>query len=68
MKAGPAALGSARSRGVGHHEEAHRRTVEIGGRNLQIVGLVHDSTALAGQANVFLTVSGAQKLLFSGQR
>ena len=42
-------------------------TVEVGGRNLQIVGLVHDSTALAGQANVFLTVSGAQKLLFSGQ-
>ena len=28
-------------------------TVEVGGRNLQIVGLVHDSTALAGQANVF---------------
>jgi putative ABC transport system permease protein len=42
-------------------------TVEVGGRNLQVVGLVHDSTALAGQANVFLTVSGAQKLLFSGQ-
>ena len=42
-------------------------TVEVGGRNLQVVGLVNDSTALAGQANVFLTVSGAQKLLFSGQ-
>ena len=42
-------------------------TVEVGGRNLQIVGLVDDSTALAGQANVFLTVNGAQKLLFSGQ-
>lgn len=42
-------------------------TIEVGGRNLQIVGLVDDSTALAGQANVFLTVSGAQKLLFSGQ-
>jgi putative ABC transport system permease protein len=41
--------------------------VEVGGRNLQVVGLVDDSTALAGQANVFLTVAGAQKLLFSGQ-
>jgi putative ABC transport system permease protein len=42
-------------------------TVEIGSRNLEVVGLVDDSTALAGQANVFLTVAGAQKLLFSGQ-
>ena len=42
-------------------------TVEIGSRNLQIVGIVDDSTALAGQPNVFLTVGGAQKLLFSGQ-
>ncbi len=43
-------------------------TVEIGSRNLQIVGIVDDSTALAGQSNVFLTVAGAQKLLFSGQQ
>ena len=42
-------------------------TLEVGSRNLQIVGLVDDSTALAGQANIFLTVEGAQKLLFSGQ-
>ena len=42
-------------------------TVEIGSRNLQIVGLIDDSTALAGQPNVFLTVAGAQKLLFSDQ-
>lgn len=42
-------------------------TVEVGGRNLQITGIVDDSTALAGQPNVFLTVAGAQKLLFSGQ-
>jgi putative ABC transport system permease protein len=42
-------------------------TVEVGSRNLQIVGIVDDSTALAGQSNVFLTVTGAQKLLFSGQ-
>ncbi|MFZ4372421.1 MAG: ABC transporter permease [Mycobacterium sp.] len=42
-------------------------TVEIGSLPLQIVGLVDDSTALAGQPNVFLTTVGAQKLLFSGQ-
>ena len=42
-------------------------TVEVGTRNLQVVGIVDDSTALAGQPNVFLTVAGAQKLLFSGQ-
>lgn len=42
-------------------------TVEIGSRNLQIVGIIDDSTALAGQPNVFLTVPGAQKLLFSDQ-
>ena len=42
-------------------------TVEIGSRPLRIVGLVDDSTALAGQPNVFLTTAGAQKLLFSGQ-
>ena len=42
-------------------------TVEVGSRNLQIVGIVDDSTALAGQPNVFLTITGAQTLLFSGQ-
>ncbi|MEI7545769.1 MAG: FtsX-like permease family protein [Mycobacteriaceae bacterium] len=42
-------------------------TVEIGSLPLRIVGLVDDSTALAGQPNVFLTTVGAQKLLFSGQ-
>ena len=43
-------------------------TVEIGSRNLQVVGIVDDSTALAGQPNVFLTVAGAQTVLFSGQQ
>lgn len=43
-------------------------TIGVGSRNLQIVGIVHDSTALAGQPNIFLTVAGAQKLLFSGQQ
>ena len=42
--------------------------IEIGSRTLNIVGIVHDSTALAGQPNIFLTVAGAQQLLFSGQQ
>src|SRR5271163_435056 len=41
--------------------------VEIGSRVMRIVGLVDKSTALAGQANAFLTVEGAQQVLFSGQ-
>lgn len=42
--------------------------VEIGSHRLQIVGLVDKSTTLAGQANAFLTVAGAQQVIFSGQR
>jgi putative ABC transport system permease protein len=41
--------------------------VEIASRTLRVVGIVHDSTALAGQPNVFLTVTGAQQLMFGGQ-
>jgi putative ABC transport system permease protein len=41
--------------------------LEIGSRRLHIVGIVHDSTGLAGQPNAFLTVTGAQQLMFSGQ-
>jgi putative ABC transport system permease protein len=41
--------------------------VEIGAEKLRIVGLVDNSTTLAGQANAFLTVAGAQRLMFSGQ-
>jgi putative ABC transport system permease protein len=41
--------------------------LEISSRSMHIVGIVDDSTVLAGQANVFLTVPGAQQLLFSGQ-
>ena len=41
--------------------------VEIGSRVMRIVGLVGKSTALAGQANAFLTLEGAQQVLFSGQ-
>ncbi|MGV0740993.1 ABC transporter permease [Mycolicibacterium sp. XJ870] len=42
--------------------------VDIGAAKLRVVGLVDDATALAGQDNVYLTVPGAQQLLFSGQR
>lgn len=41
--------------------------LEIGSTALQIVGIVDDSTALAGQPNVFLTVDGAQRLGYGGQ-
>jgi putative ABC transport system permease protein len=41
--------------------------LEIASRTLLVVGIVHESTALAGQPNVFLTVVGAQQLMFGGQ-
>ncbi|MEO8813817.1 MAG: ABC transporter permease [Mycobacterium sp.] len=41
--------------------------VELAAVKLRIVGLVEKSTTLAGQPNVFLTVVGAQQLMFSGQ-
>jgi putative ABC transport system permease protein len=41
--------------------------LEIGSRTVQIVGIVNESTALAGQPNVFLTVDGAQQLGYSSQ-
>ncbi len=41
--------------------------VEIASRTLRVVGIVEDSTALAGQPNVFLTVPGAQQLMFGGE-
>lgn len=41
--------------------------IEIGAGKLHIVGLVDKSTTLAGQANAFLTVAGAQRVMFSGQ-
>lgn len=41
--------------------------VEVGPQRLRIVGLVDKSTTLAGQPNAFLTVAGAQRLMFSGQ-
>lgn len=41
--------------------------LEIGSRSLRIVGIVDDSTALAGQPNVFVTVDGAQRMGFGSQ-
>lgn len=55
------AVSDSMNRGVG-------QDLEIGSRRMRIVGIVRDSTLLAGQANVFLTVAGAQQLLFSGQK
>jgi putative ABC transport system permease protein len=42
-------------------------TIEIGSQTLEVVGEVDDSTALAGQPNVFLTIEGAQAVMFAGQ-
>lgn len=41
--------------------------VEIASRRLHIVGIVHNSTALANLPNVFLTTEGAQRLVYGGQ-
>ena len=41
--------------------------LEIGSRAVRIVGIVDESTALAGQPNVFLTVGGAQRMGYSSQ-
>ena len=41
--------------------------VEVGAQVLRIVGLVNESTTLAGQPNAFLTVAGAQRLMFNEQ-
>lgn len=42
--------------------------IDVGAAKLRIVGLVDDLTALAAQDNIYLTVPGAQQLLFSGQK
>ena len=48
-------------------ERAVGTDLEIGSRRMRIVGIVNDSTALAGQPNVFVTVAGAQQLSYDGQ-
>ncbi|MDH6199073.1 putative ABC transport system permease protein [Mycobacterium frederiksbergense] len=42
--------------------------IDVGAAKLYVVGLVDDLTALAAQDNIYLTVPGAQQLLFSGQK
>ena len=42
--------------------------VEVASQVLRIVGVVAKSTTLAGQPNAFVTVAGAQRLMFSGQK
>lgn len=41
--------------------------LEIGSKAMKVVGIVDDSTALAGQPNVFLTIEGAQQVGYAGQ-
>jgi putative ABC transport system permease protein len=41
--------------------------LEIGSRSMKVVGIVDDSTALAGQPNIFLTLQGAQQVGYAGQ-
>ncbi len=42
-------------------------TLEIGSLSTKVVGIVDDSTALAGQPNVFMTLEGAQQVGYAGQ-
>ncbi len=42
--------------------------IEIASHTLEVVGIVNDSTVLAQQPNLFLTPTGAQQLVYGGQR
>ena len=42
--------------------------IEIASHTLKVVGIVNDSTVLARQPNLFLTPTGAQRLVYGGQR
>jgi putative ABC transport system permease protein len=42
-------------------------TIQLGAQRLKIVGEVGDSAAIVGTGNVFLTVEGAQAVVFGGQ-
>jgi putative ABC transport system permease protein len=59
-KPGEVAMSTTLGRSVGDD-------VEVGSQVLRIVGLVDKSTTLAGQPNAFVTVAGAQLLMFAGQ-
>lgn len=54
------AVSSTLGRNIGDH-------LDIASHDLKVVGIVEDSTVLAKQPNLFLTVAGAQRLLFGGQ-
>jgi putative ABC transport system permease protein len=54
------AVSSTVARGLGER-------IDVGSRHLHIVGIVDESTALAGQPNGFLSVAGAQQLIAAGQ-
>jgi putative ABC transport system permease protein len=41
--------------------------LELGAQQLDVVGVVNNSTALAGAPNVFLTLEGAQAVVFAAQ-
>ena len=58
---GEVAMSTTLGRSIGSDVEMGNAAV------LRIVGLVDKSTTLAGQPNAFLTVAGAQRLMFSGQ-
>ncbi|HEX7323515.1 MAG TPA: ABC transporter permease [Mycobacterium sp.] len=57
---GEAAVSTTLKRSVGDE-------IVMGSMKVRIVGLVDKSTTLAGQPNAFLTVTGAQQLMFSGE-
>lgn len=57
---GEAAVSSTLDRRVGDD-------LELGSSTMRITGIVDESTALAGQPNVFLTVDGAQQMGYSAQ-
>ena len=54
------AVSSTLGRHIGDH-------LDISSHDLEVVGIVENSTVLAKQPNLFLTVAGAQRLLFGGQ-
>jgi putative ABC transport system permease protein len=43
------------------------QTLVIGSRAFKVVGLLHGSTLLSGEPNVFVTLHAAQELMFGGQ-
>ena len=48
-------------------DEELGNTVEISGRQFEVVGLVHNSSLYGGTPNVFLTIGDVQEIVFAGQ-